>query len=160
MNIVLRILRVITNLILPKDEDVEKLPPHVISFPKARAINDTEPLDESECSESAYYLLAEHIVCRQCGHAACIPFGEIPEELYGGCNGGKLHDFEIVIDEERRKRLKGSWVEFIAGVNLEELEKTENPHEGIFYFNDSWWKIKSGKPVYTAHLDEIKEVRA
>ena len=152
MNIVIGTVKFIANLLLPKDKP-ENLPPHIICLPKelARAINDTEPLDESERSESAYYLLTQHIVCRQCGYAMCIPFGKIPEELYIGCGGDKscFHDFEIVIDKEKQ-RLKASWLEIPAECHLEELMQTANPYEGIFYFNDSRWKIKSGKPIYGA----------
>ena len=146
MNIATNILRAVAKLILPKNE-VDNLPPHIIRLPKelARAINDTEPLDESERSESAYYLLTKHIVCRQCGYATRIPFGEIPAELHNGCGGDKscFHDFETVIDKDKR-RLKASWLEIPAELHCEELIKTENPHEGTFHFNDSWWKIKSG----------------
>ena len=145
MNIALDILKAIANLILPKDE-ADNLPPHIICLPKelARAINGAEPLDESERSESAYYLLTQHIVCRQCGYAVRIPFGKIPDELYVGCGGDKscFHDFEIVIDKNKR-RLKASCLEIPAELHCEELVKTDNPHEGIFYFNDSLWKIKS-----------------
>lgn len=157
MNIALDILKAIANLILPKNE-VDNLPPHIIRLPKYLVviINDTEPLDEPERSESAYYLLTQQIVCRQCGYSIWIPFGKIPEELYIGCGGDEscFHDFETVIDKDKR-RLKASWLEIPAELHCEELIKAANPYEGIFYFNDSCWKIKSGKSVYTLHLDEI-----
>ena len=136
MNIVLDILRVIANFLLPKD-DVAKLPPLVTS-------------------ESKYYLVTQNIFCKQCGYAICIPIGEIPKELYCGCNGDKRcsHDFETVIDKGKR-RLKTPLGEIPAVWHCEELIKTKNIYEGIFYFKDSWWKIKSGKYVYTIHLDKI-----
>ena len=147
-------LKTIAKLILPKD-DVDKLPPHVIHMSKdlARAINDDETLDESERSESAYYLLTENIICKQCGYGMCIPIGEIPAELYGGCSGDEIcsHDFETVIDKDKQ-RLKDCCFGILPELHLEELIKTENPAEGVLYFNDSWWKIKSGKSVYAAHL--------
>ena len=157
MNIAMEILRIIAKRILPKNE-VDNLPPHIICLPKglARVINDTEPLDESECSESAYYLLTQHIVCRQCGYTMWIPFGKIPVELYIGCGGDKscFHDFETVIDKEKQ-RLKASWLKIPAELHCEELIQTANSYEGIFYFNDGRWKIKSGKSVYTLHLNAI-----
>ena len=156
MNIVLDTVRFIANLLLPKD-DVVKLPPAVIHLPKefARIINDDDPLDESERFVSAYYLLTKNLICKQCGYAMCIPLDEIPKEICVGCNGDKscFHDFETVIAKEKR-RLKTPLGEFPAELHCEELIKTENPDEGILYFNDSWWKIKSGKSVYVAHIDK------